>query len=129
MAAKGSDDVANARASGRSGGWLAAGGLLGALLASSCCLVPLVLVTLGVSGAWIGKLTALQPYSPLFAALALLCIGLGFWHVYFPRPAEPCEVRACAPGRSRAITKAVLWIAAVVTIVALTTGWWAPLFY
>jgi mercuric ion transport protein len=129
MTTRSSDDVATARAGGRADGWLAAGGLLGAVLASSCCVVPLLLVTLGVSGAWIGKLTALEPYSPLFAVLALLCIGLGFWHVYFRRPADPCEASACAPGRSRVITKAVLWIAAVVVIVALTTGWWAPLFY
>ena len=42
--------------------WLATGGILGALLASSCCIVPLVLISLGVSGAWIGNLTALEPY-------------------------------------------------------------------
>jgi len=29
----------------------AAGGLIGAILASSCCIAPLLLVTLGVSGA------------------------------------------------------------------------------
>ena len=32
-------------------GWLAAGGLIGAVLASSCCIVPLMLVIVGVSGA------------------------------------------------------------------------------
>ena len=97
--------------------------MLGALLASCCCVVPLVLVSIGVSGAWIGNLTALEPYSPIFAAVALLCIGLGFWHVYFR------QVGACATKRSIKITKAVLWIAAVLTLVALTTKWWAPLFY
>ena len=40
-------------------------GLAGAFLASACCIVPLVLVTLGISGAWIGNLTALEPYKPL----------------------------------------------------------------
>ena len=34
---------------------LAVGGLLGAVLASACCILPLALVTLGVSGAWIGR--------------------------------------------------------------------------
>ena len=33
---------------------LAAGGIA-ALLASACCLGPLVLITLGISGAWIGN--------------------------------------------------------------------------
>ena len=38
---------------------LAAGGVLGALAASSCCVAPLVLFGLGVSGAWIANLTRL----------------------------------------------------------------------
>ena len=46
-------------------GALAAGGLA-AILASTCCLGPLVLITLGFSGAWIGNLTALEPYRPIF---------------------------------------------------------------
>ncbi len=39
----------------------ATGSVIGAVLASSCCIVPLLLVTLGVSGAWIGSLSALEP--------------------------------------------------------------------
>lgn len=46
-------------------GALFAGGLA-AILASTCCLGPLVLVALGFSGAWIGNLTVLEPYRPLF---------------------------------------------------------------
>ncbi len=61
---------------------LATGGVLGALAASSCCIVPLVLFTLGVGGAWIGNLTALAPYQPLFAALTLGFLGAGFYLVY-----------------------------------------------
>lgn len=104
-------------------GWFATGGIIGALLASSCCVVPLVLVSLGVSGAWIGTLAAFEPYSRIFAAVALLCIGLGFWHVYFR------QAGACATKRSVRITKAALWLAAVLTLIALTTNWWAPIFY
>ena len=51
-------------------GWLAAGGVVGAFLASACCIGPLVLLTLGISGAWIGNLTALEPYKPIFAVIA-----------------------------------------------------------
>ena len=71
-------------------GWLAAGGVLGAVLASTCCIGPLVLLSLGISGAWIGNLTALEPYKPVFAAIALVFIGLGFWQVYV-RPRMACE--------------------------------------
>lgn len=43
--------------------WIAAGGILGAIAASSCCILPLVLFSLGIGGAWIGNLTALAPLS------------------------------------------------------------------
>lgn len=46
-------------------GALLAGGLA-AILASTCCLGPLVLIALGFSGAWIGNLTVLEPYRPFF---------------------------------------------------------------
>src|SRR5947207_13575520 len=71
-------------------GALVAGGLA-ALLASTCCLGPLVLLALGISGAWIGNLTALEPYRPLFIGLTLLFLGLAFRKLYL-------VPRICAPG-------------------------------
>ncbi len=50
---------------------VATGGILGAIAASSCCIAPLVLFSLGSSGAWIGNLTALAPYQPYFIAATL----------------------------------------------------------
>lgn len=39
------------------------GAALGAgVAASACCTIPLALVSLGIGGAWIGSLTALEPY-------------------------------------------------------------------
>ena len=87
-------------ASNKRGGWFAAGGMAGALLASSCCVAPLVLVMLGVSGAWIGNLTAPEPYKPLFAAVALLFIGLGFQRV-LSGPGASARKGAIARGRDR----------------------------
>ncbi len=110
-------------------GWFAAAGVAGALLASTCCIVPLVLLTIGVSGAWIGNLTALQPFKPYFAAVALVFVGLGFRQVYF-RPAASCaEGTLCSRPRSSAIVRSALWIAALLVASALTVNWWAPLFY
>ena len=51
---------------------VAAGGVVGAVAASSCCIVPLLLFSLGVSGAWIGNLTRLAPYQPIFIAVTLV---------------------------------------------------------
>jgi len=42
-------------------------GGLAAILASACCLGPLVLIALGFSGAWIGNLAVLEPYRGSFA--------------------------------------------------------------
>lgn len=110
-------------------GWLAAGGVIGAILASACCVVPLLLVTIGVSGAWIGNLTALEPYKPYVAFVTMGLIGLGFWRVYF-QPKVACEDGSyCARPESSLITKSALWIGAFVTLLAITINWWAPLFY
>ena len=69
-------------------GLTAIAGVLGAIAASSCCVLPLLFVSLGVSGAWIGNLTALAPYQPIFVAITLGFLGTGFWLVYLrPKPA------------------------------------------
>lgn len=104
---------------------LAAGGVLGALAASTCCIIPLALVSVGISGAWIGTLTALAPYQPFFLAFAVACLGAGFWLVY-ARATKDCETGVCAnndPGRLIRTTlwvKGVLWLGA--TLVALAAG-------
>ena len=116
------------RPAGR-GGLFAAGGMLGALLVSSCCIAPLLFVFLGISGAWISNLTALEPYKPWFAAVALAFIGLGFWQVYFRARPDCAEDSYCARPRSAMLIKTILWIATLLVAVALTTDWWAPYFY
>nr|WP_295463217.1 mercuric transporter MerT family protein [Mesorhizobium sp.] len=107
----------------------AAGGVIGAILASTCCIAPLVLLTLGISGAWISNLTALEPYKPYFAAVALVFIGLGFRQVYFKARPACVEGTYCAKPESSRITKTALWLATLLVILALTINWWAPLFY
>lgn len=109
--------------------WLAAGGMFGAALASSCCVVPLVLISLGVSGAWIGRLTALEPYKPLFIGVTALLLAAGFRHVYFRKPAPCAEGSYCARPQSGVITKTALWIATIIVALSFTVDYWAPLFY
>ena len=109
--------------------WFAVGGALGALLASSCCILPLILISLGVSGAWIGSLTALEAYKPVFIGIAAAFIAAGFWRVYLRKP-QPCEEgAACARPGSARFTKAALWISTLLVLLAATIDYWAPLFY
>ena len=81
---------------GRTQKLVAAGGILGAIAASSCCIAPLVLFSLGISGAWIGNLTALAPYQPYFIAATLACLGYGYWLVYRQSKVACAEGAACA---------------------------------
>lgn len=107
----------------------ATGSLLAAILASSCCIGPLLLVTLGVSGAWIGNLTALEAYQPVFVLITVAFLAIGFWQVYF-KPKQACSVGAnCARPLSGHLVKAVLWTATVLVALAMTIDYWAPLFY
>jgi len=105
------------------------GSVIGAVLASSCCIVPLLLVTLGVSGAWIGSLSALEPYKPWFAAVTMLFLGVGFWQVYW-KPKQDCEEGSyCASPKSDRVVKIALWSATLLVALALTIDYWAPIFY
>ncbi len=88
-----------------------AGALAAAIAASACCVGPLVLMLLGVSGAWIGTLTALTPYQPIFTALALGLLGLAFYKTYNKPKAEQCVPGGyCASPKSGRLNKIVLWI-------------------
>jgi mercuric ion transport protein len=99
--------------------FLAAGGILAALGAASCCVVPFALFTLGISGAWIGNLTALEPYQPAFAAIAVASLGYGFYLVYRKPKAAYAEGSYCANPSSHRLAKIGLWTATVLVILAL----------
>ncbi len=104
------------------------GGILAALGTASCCVVPFALFTLGISGAWIGNLTALEPYQPLFAALTAGLLGYGFYLVY-RKPRVACaEGSYCAKPSSGRIAKIGLWTATVLVAIALGFPKLAPLF-
>ena len=94
-------------------GLLAVGGLLGALAASSCCIAPLALFSLGVGGAWMSNLTALAPYKPIFVALTLGLVGYGY-HLVYGKPRAACAAQGpCARPLPRRSVKLGLWSATV----------------
>lgn len=106
----------------------AAGGILAALGAASCCVVPFALFTLGVSGAWIGNLTALEPYQPVFAAIAVACLGYGFYLVYRKPKVACAEGSYCASPSSSRLAKIGLWTALVLVLIAVGLPHIADLF-
>ena len=110
----------------RGQGLLAVGGLLGALAASSCCILPIVLFSLGVSGAWIGNLTQLARYQPLIIAGTLALLGGGYWLAYRSARAACADGAACARKPNR-LVKAGLISATLLVVAALGFDVLAPL--
>ena len=107
---------------------IAAGGILGALAAASCCILPLVLFSLGVSGAWIGNFTQLAPYQPCFITATLACLGTGYWLVYRSAKLTCADGTACARPLSNRLVLAGLIIATVLVVAALCFDFVAPLY-
>ena len=97
---------------------MVAAGILGAIAASSCCILPLAFVTLGVSGAWIGNLTALTPYQPYILAVTTAVLGYGFYAVYW-RARRACPSKTCERPLPRRAVKVGLWLGAMLIGVAL----------
>jgi mercuric ion transport protein len=102
-------------------------GALAAISASVCCVGPLVLLALGVSGTWIGNLTAMEAYRPLFIGMTLLFLGLAFRRLYL-MPQVCTAGTTCSP---RTITRQriVFWIVTGLLLGLLAVPWFAPLFY
>src|SRR2546425_8489479 len=106
---------------------MAAGGLLGALAASSCCILPLTLFGLGVSGAWIGNFTQLAPYQPYIIAATLAFLGYGYWLVYRSSTAACAEGEACAKPLPNRLVKIGLIVATALVMASLIFDFLAPL--
>lgn len=113
--------------SDRKAGGLIAFAVLASILASTCCVLPLVLVLVGITGAWMVHLTALKPLAPYAIALTLGALAWAGWLVF--RPAAVCAVDdpSCATTRP-AMRKLYLGCA---VFIALLLGFplIAPLFY
>ena len=109
------------------GGALFVGGLA-AVLASTCCLGPLVLVALGVSGAWIGNLTKLEPYRLYFVGGAVIALFFAWRRIF--RPVEACEPgQVCAAPQTRRVYKMLFGIVSLLVFIALVFPYLIRFFY
>jgi mercuric ion transport protein len=99
---------------------------LGALAMTSCCILPLGLVSLGITGVFIGQLGALYQYHWYFLAFAVAALAYGFWKSYRPVTPETCTDGTCANPVNRTLMRSVLWISAFVVLFALVFQVLAP---
>ena len=105
------------------------GGGLAALAASACCLGPLILVSLGIGGAWVSNLTMLEPYRPIFIGIALICMGLAYRKIYSAKPAGNCLTDTlCANPQTNRNYRIIFWIVSVLVLIALLYPYFVSLF-
>ena len=108
-------------------GPLLAGGVA-AILASTCCLGPLLLVALGFSGAWIGNLTVLEPYRPIFIGAGLFALFFAYRRIF--RPVQACNPgEVCAVPQVKKAYKVIFWTVAALVVIAIAFPYILPLFY
>lgn len=106
---------------------LAIGGLA-ATLASACCLGPLILVSLGLSGAWIGQLTRLEPYRPWLMVVSVMALGLAARRIF--RPLTKCQPdEVCAIPPVRLAYRCLFWIVTALVLVAFAFPYVASWLY
>jgi mercuric ion transport protein len=101
----------------------AAGSVLSGILASACCIGPFLFAVLGVSGAaFAHRFEALRPYL-LVSTYALL--GSAFYFSYRPKPTACEPGTSCEMRRANRAARAMLWISAVIVLLATTFPWYA----
>lgn len=96
-----------------------------AIVGSLCCVAPLVLLMLGISGAWIGQLTTLEPYRPLFIGVTAVFIALAFRQLYIV-PARCAPGDACANPHLRRRQRQIFWVVTAGIAALIAFPWAAP---
>ena len=103
-------------------------GLLAGLTASACCAGPLILLMLGISGSWIGNLSALEPYRPIFILVAVVFLGLAYRKIYMTPKA--CRTDAvCATPQGKQSQKIIFWITTLMVVLSIAFPWYGPLLF
>jgi len=88
--------------------------------ASACCTIPLVLVSLGVGGAWIGSLTALAPYRWIFVTLAFTALGYAVYNEWRLSRQPDCN---CETAFSSAARRSLLGVGALGVLALVVSPW------
>jgi mercuric ion transport protein len=108
-------------------GWGATGfGVLGALAMTSCCILPLVLVSFGVTGVFIAQLGALYAYKWYTFTLSAAFLGYGFYKAFKPVGPDSCGDGTCARPINRKVMRVTLWAAAAIVAIAMVFPYITP---
>ena len=122
------DAGASAKANPAAAGKPLAAGLLAGIAGSVCCVGPLVLVSVGVGGAWVSNLVAMQAWSPVFIGLAALAFGYAAYKLFYvPKVCAPGT--QCADPRTLRHQRIVFLIVAPLVAALLSFPLYAKWFY
>jgi len=111
----------------RKAGRLVAVALLASLLASTCCVLPLVLVLVGIGGAWMSTLVAMKPLTPYAIAVTVAALGWSGWLLF--KPARACDIDDGSCATTRPAMRRVFVACALFIALLLSFPLMAPLFY
>src|SRR5258708_17536812 len=99
-----------------------AGSVVSGILASACCIGPLVLTLMGISGAAFAH--RFDPFRPYLLVVTYALLGGAFYLTYRPQAAcgsgEACEMAGA--GR---LGRIIIWIATIVGFLATAFPWYA----
>lgn len=105
-----------------------AAGVTAALGASTCCVLPLALVSVGLGGAWIAQLRALERFWPVFIGIAVAAFAFAFYRLYL-RPAACGPDTACASPAMLRRQRIAFWLTLVgakaLILAPIVYGAWA----
>lgn len=104
-------------------GALLAGSVFSGLLASACCLGPLVFALLGISGAAFAH--RFEPLRPYLLIVTYALLGGAFYLTYRPGRAECGPGQACERPRVNRAGRIALWVAAVAVVLATAFPWYS----
>ena len=99
------------------------GTVVSAIMASSCCWLPPILILMGVSGA--GMTAALEEYRPVFMVVTFGFLGTAFYFTYRPRRVAAGVTDCCQPQTAKrrfsmmAMNKAMLWAVTAMAVAFL----------
>lgn len=100
------------------------GSIAASLIASTCCIGPVVFAVLGISSA--GLLTKMEPYRPILTVTTLALLSLAFYFSYKKNPAAECENESyCANPKYDVWNKRILWISTILITAFLTFPYWS----
>lgn len=99
---------------------------IGGIAASVCCVGPLLLLSLGISGAWITQLTAFEPFRPYLIAVTLALLAYAGYLTY--RRAPRCAAGASCDVAGGRRQRLMFWIVGIVIVALLAFPYYANWF-